>query len=102
MYIATVSVEAGHGAHRPLERHQVGDHLDDLDRRGVRVRPARELVQVVADARDLATELALDDRADAVHVRVRTIACRSSADGDRPAAAVFPDGARRLVDFPVM
>ena len=42
-----------------LERHEVGDHLDGLDRCGVGVGPAGELVQVAADARDLAGALAL-------------------------------------------
>ena len=40
MCIFAVSAHAGHGEQRPLERHQVGDHHDGLDRRGVRVRPA--------------------------------------------------------------
>ncbi len=61
MCIAAISVEAGHGSEqRTLERHEVSDHRDGLDRRGVRVRPARELVQVVADARDLPGALVLD------------------------------------------
>ena len=49
----------GELAQLALERHEVGDHLDGLDRRGVAVGPAGELVQVVADARDLASALAL-------------------------------------------
>ena len=40
MCIPAVSVEAGHGEQRPLERHEVGDHRDGFGRRGVRVRPA--------------------------------------------------------------
>ena len=32
MCIPAVSVEAGHGEQRPLERHEVGDHRDGLDR----------------------------------------------------------------------
>ena len=50
------------GNQRPLERHEVGDHRDGLGRRGVRVRPARELVEVVADAGNLTVPLALDVR----------------------------------------
>ena len=59
MCIAAASADAGELAQLPLERHQVGDHLDGLDRRGVAVGPASELVQVVADAGDLPGTLAL-------------------------------------------
>ena len=62
MCIVTVLAEAGHGEQRPLQRHEVGDHRDGLDGDGVGVRPTRELVQVVADARDLRGALALDSR----------------------------------------
>ena len=40
MCTAAVSVEAGDGEQRPLERHEVGNHRDGLGRRLVRVRPA--------------------------------------------------------------
>ena len=60
MCIAAGSVDAGELAQLALERHEVGDHLDGLDRRGVGVGPAGELVQVVADAGDLPGALALD------------------------------------------
>ena len=49
MCIPAVSVEAGHGEQRPLERHEVGDHRDGFDRRGVRVRPACEPCPVAPD-----------------------------------------------------
>ena len=60
MCIAAVLVDAGNTEQRALERNEVGDHRDGLGRRGVGVRPARKLVQVVADPRDLAGPLALD------------------------------------------
>ena len=60
MCIAAVLFDAGRGEQRPLERHEVGEHCDGLSCRLVRVRPARKLVQVVADSRDLAGALALD------------------------------------------
>ena len=44
---------------RPLDGDQVGDDLDGL---GVRVRPPRDLAQLVADAGDLPGESALDRR----------------------------------------
>ena len=59
MCIAAASADAGELAQLALERHEVGDHLDGLDRRGVAVGPAGELVQVVADAGDLPGALAL-------------------------------------------
>ena len=45
--------EAGQPSDRPFDGDQVGDDLDGLGRFGVRVRPPRDLVQVVADAGDL-------------------------------------------------
>ena len=64
---------------------------------GVGVRPARELVEVVADARDLAAALPLDsERPAAVQVCVRAIACRSSVGGRHtrpPPPWLFPGGA---------
>ena len=60
MCIAAVLVDVGNTDQRPFERHEVGDHRDGLGRRGVGVRPARKLVQVVADPRDLVGALALD------------------------------------------
>ena len=44
----------------PLERHEVGDHRDCFGGLLVGVRPAHELVEVVADARELARAFALD------------------------------------------
>ena len=55
-----LSAETGNCAHRPRDIDEVGDHLHGLESRGVGVRPARDLVQVVADARDLPRALALD------------------------------------------
>ena len=90
MCVAAVSVEARHGEQRPLERHEVGDHGDGLDRSEVGVRPAGELVQVVADARDLAAPLALD-RQCRRGPRSRPRHRRPQQDGRRHA------GRRRLV-----
>ena len=52
--------DAGDRAQLPLERHEVGDHRNGVGRRGVGVRPSGELVQVVADAGELPSALALD------------------------------------------
>ena len=53
------AADAGELVQLALERHEVGDHFDGLERRRAAVDPAGELVQVVADARDLAGALAL-------------------------------------------
>ena len=91
MCIAAVSTDAEELARLALERHEVGDHLDDLAPRGVAVGPANELVQVVADARDLTGALARSASAAAtVHVRVRGIACATGwTDAGVPAVAAF-------------
>ena len=47
-------------AERPLDRDQVSDHLDGLDGPLVRIGPASDLVEVVANAGDLPGALALD------------------------------------------
>ena len=60
MSIAVLSVRPGQGEQRPLDRQQPVGHPDRLDGGGVGVCPARELVEVVADARDLAAALPLD------------------------------------------
>ena len=60
MCIVNLTARADYRDQRPLERHEVGDHRDGLGRRGVGIRPARDLIQVVADARDLQIALALD------------------------------------------
>ena len=52
MCIAAVS-DARELAQRPCDVDEVGDDLDGVHRRGLRVRPAGELVQIVADAGDL-------------------------------------------------
>ena len=84
-----VSADAGDLAQLTLERDKVGDHFDGLDRRGVPVGLAGELVQVAADASDLPGALGSTSAAAAVHVRVRAIACRSRSDSGTPAAAAF-------------
>ena len=60
MCIVSISTETSNCQQRPLERYEVGDYCDGLDGGGAGVRPARELVQVVAEARDLPAALALD------------------------------------------
>ena len=52
--------DTGDLVQRPRDVQDVGDHLDSDHRRGVRVRPAGDLVHVVADAGDLPRTLALD------------------------------------------
>ena len=47
------------GAERPVDGDQVGDHLDGLDGLLVCIRPASDLVEVVAEARQFAGALAL-------------------------------------------
>ena len=58
--IAAVLADMGDTKQRALQRHKVGDHRDGLRCRGVGVRPARKLVEVVPDASDLPSALALD------------------------------------------
>ena len=86
MCIAAVLVDAGHGEQRPLERHEVGNHRDCLGGGLVCVRPSGaswfRLLPIRAIWRMRSLSMA---RAGAVHVRVRAIASRSSAEGDTPA-----------------
>ena len=96
MCTAVLSAKPGQGAQRPLDRPQPVGHADRLDGGGVGVRSARELVEVVADARDLAAVLPPSTAmAGAVQVCVRAIACRSSAESGRPAAAALAFHAAR-------
>ena len=60
MYSVSLSAEPGHDEQRPLDRHEVSDHRNGFDCCGVCVRPARRLVQVVADTGNLPAALALD------------------------------------------
>ena len=78
--------ESGQPRDRPLDGDQVGAYLDGLS---VRVRPPRDLVQLVADAGYLRVGPCSKATARAVQVRVRAMACRSRSDGDTPAAAAF-------------
>ena len=115
--------EAGELRDRLLDGDQVGDDVDCLGPLGVGVRPARELLQVVADARYLYGALTLDgdrrrgprpllpmraictvrsrstETAGAVHVRVRAMACRSrSESGTLAASALASQSARSAGD----
>ena len=63
------------------------------------VRRARELVQVVADARGSGGRPSRSAaRAGAVHVRVRAIALRNRTEGETPAAAAFSRQAAHSAD----
>ena len=50
--------EAGQPRVLPLDGNKMGNDLDGIGRLGVRIRPARNLVQVIADAGDLSGLLA--------------------------------------------
>ena len=74
--------DGGQRRERTLDGHQVGDDLDGLGFRGKGLGPAGDLVEVVADARDLTGALALH---------------RGRRGGDQPSGrAATGEGARAL------
>ena len=84
-----VSADAGELAQLALERHEVGDHLDGVDRRGVAVGPAASWFRLLPMRATCRVRSRSTSAAAAVQVRVRAMACRSRSDSGTPTTAAF-------------
>ena len=79
----------GELAQLALERHEVGDHLDGLDRRGWRLAQRASWFRLLPMRATCRMHSRSMSAAAAVYVRVRAIACRSRSDSGTPTAAAF-------------